>query len=93
MQAYFTIHVDIPDVYSTFSISTSKDCRMNRTPLHIIDIFRVVLKGAEGHTSLSLKTMSTTTIKLLGPTVIWRSLCSFEVHNLIVQSKDAVRKR
>ena len=41
---YLCINVDVPEVESSFSVYTSEECRVDRGPLDVINIFIVVLK-------------------------------------------------
>lgn len=50
-----SVSIDVPEVKLSFSIGTGKDSRVDRTPLNIIHILRVVIKGTERSSSLTLQ--------------------------------------
>lgn len=52
---YLSINGDVPEVESSLSVHTSKECGVDGGPLDVIDILIVVLKRAEWMACLALR--------------------------------------
>ena len=51
---YLSINGDVPEVKSSLSVHTSKECGVDGGPLDVVDILIVVLKRAEWMACLAL---------------------------------------